>query len=202
MFHVWAWDENTDTKALKKVVETYINETTELVLLTVNNEEIVTTHSHPFYSPQKGWTDAIDLRAGDTLVLLSGEYVIVESVQHKLLETPIKVYNFQVEDYHTYYVSDSAVLVHNSCAVVSVSELTPTHALTKSKTELDELETVIRDSGVPDTIKYVIHNDTKFIVDGHHRVHLAKKMGIPTVPAEEVSLPYGSYRTIYDLYYW
>ena len=25
------------------------------------------------------------------------------------------VYNFEVEDFHTYYVSDSAILVHNKC---------------------------------------------------------------------------------------
>ena len=31
------------------------------------------------------------------------------------METPITVYNFEVEDFHTYYVSDSAVLVHNVC---------------------------------------------------------------------------------------
>ena len=30
------------------------------------------------------------------------------------MESPVKVYNFQVEDYHTYYVA-SGVLVHNRC---------------------------------------------------------------------------------------
>ena len=70
--------------------------------------------THPFYSPVKGWTDAAKLRAGDILVLVNGEYVVVEKVQHELLEAPIKVYNFQVEDYHTYYVG-VGVLVHNSC---------------------------------------------------------------------------------------
>ena len=38
-----------------------------------------------------------------------------EQIQHEILEAPIFVYNFQVEDYHTYYVTDSGVLVHNSC---------------------------------------------------------------------------------------
>ena len=47
--------------------------------------------------------------------LLNGEYVIVEQVQHELLETPVTVYNFEVEDFHTYYVTDSGVLVHNRC---------------------------------------------------------------------------------------
>lgn len=59
--------------------------------------------------------DAAHLRAGDILVLVNGEYVVVEKVQHELLESPIKVYNFHVADYHTYYVSDNGVLVHNKC---------------------------------------------------------------------------------------
>jgi hypothetical protein len=32
-----------------------------------------------------------------------------------LLEAPIAVYNFEVEDFHTYYVGDTSVLVHNLC---------------------------------------------------------------------------------------
>lgn len=39
---------------------------------------------------------------------------IIEQVQHEILERPIAVYNFEVEDYHTYYVSKQNVLVHNS----------------------------------------------------------------------------------------
>ena len=112
---VWAWDEETGEVALKEVVETYVNETDELVHVFVNGEEIVTTPGHPFYSPVKGWTDAVHLRAGDILVLVNGEYVVVEKVQHEILEAPVTVYNFQVEDYHTYYVTDTGILVHNEC---------------------------------------------------------------------------------------
>ena len=65
--------------------------------------------------PQKGWTSAVDLRAGDILVMLNGEYVVVEQVQHELLESPETTYNFEVEDYHTYYVGTTSVLVHNKC---------------------------------------------------------------------------------------
>ena len=76
---------------------------------------VTTTPTHPFYQPQKGWIDAIDLRAGDILVKSNGEYVVVEMVEHELLEAPITVYNFEVEDFHTYYVGDTSVLVHNKC---------------------------------------------------------------------------------------
>ena len=113
--YVWAWDEATGTTELKQVVETYVNETSELTHIFVNGEEIVATPTHPFYCPVKGWTDAAHLRAGDILVLVNGEYVVVEKIQHELLENPVKVYNFQVQDYHTYYVAESGVLVHNTC---------------------------------------------------------------------------------------
>jgi len=112
---VLAENPETGEIALKKVVQTFENESDELVHVFVNGEEIITTPSHPFYVPKLGWTSAIKLRAGDVLVLSNGEYVIVEKVQHEILESPVKVYNFEVEDFHTYFVGESSVLVHNTC---------------------------------------------------------------------------------------
>ena len=83
--------------------------------MTVNGETITCTNEHPFYSPVKGWMAACQLRAGDVLVMLNGEYVVVEQVQHELLESPVAVYNFEVAEFHTYYVGDTEVLVHNTC---------------------------------------------------------------------------------------
>ena len=112
---VWASDPETGETELKPVVQTFRNETTELVHVTVNGEEIVCTNEHPFYSPVKGWTAACQLRAGDILVLVNGEYVVVEQVQHELLEAPVATYNFEVQDFHTYYVGEQNILVHNLC---------------------------------------------------------------------------------------
>ncbi len=108
---------------LKEVVQLFRNETNEWVHVTVGNEEIICTPNHPFYSPVKGWTNACDLRAGNILVTVNGEYVIVEQVQHKLLETPVTVYNFEVEGFHTYYVGDTEVLVHNECGSAKKAQL-------------------------------------------------------------------------------
>ncbi len=72
--------------------------------------------------PKLGWTSAIKLRAGDILVLSNGEYVVVEAIQHEILESPVKVYNFEVEDFHTYFVGESAVLVHNQCTPNSTGD--------------------------------------------------------------------------------
>ena len=111
---VYATDPETGETQLKEVINTFVRESKNLVHITVNGEEITTTPTHPFWVPQKGWTDAIDLRAGDRLQLLNGEYVIIEQVQHELLESPVTVYNFEVEDFHTYYITESQILVHNA----------------------------------------------------------------------------------------
>ena len=58
--------------ALKEVVQTFRNETEKWVHVKVNGEEITCTPMHPFYSPVKGWTSAVDLRADEILVMLGG----------------------------------------------------------------------------------------------------------------------------------
>lgn len=115
--YVWATNVATGETVLKQVTQTFINEASELMHITVNGEEIICTNEHPFYVPIKGWTAACQLRAGDRLQLVNGDYVIVEQVQHEILEAPVTVYNFEVEDFHTYYVTDSAILVHNACGM-------------------------------------------------------------------------------------
>ena len=112
---VWATNPEMGETALEEVVQTFRNEANELVHVTVNGEEIICTPTHPFYVPVKGWTVACELRAGDRLQLVNGEYVVVEQVQHEILESPVTVYNFEVADFHTYYVGDTGVLVHNKC---------------------------------------------------------------------------------------
>ena len=115
-------DETTGEVAVKTVTETYINETDELIHIGVNGETISATPTHPFYVDKLGWTLARSLRAGDVLVLSNGELVTVEWVQHEILESPIKVYNFEVEDFHTYFVGECGVLVHNECTVPELSD--------------------------------------------------------------------------------
>ena len=39
----------------------------------------------------------------------------IKELKFEHLDSPIKVYNFEVEDWHTYFVSEQDVFVHNSC---------------------------------------------------------------------------------------
>ena len=130
-------NELTGEVAIKTVTETYVNETDELIHIGVNGETISATPTHPFYVDKLGWTLARSLRAGDVLVLSNGELVTVEWVQHEILESPIRVYNFEVENFHTYFVGENGIFVHNGCGDNSWNDYQKEHAGEgKSKSEL------------------------------------------------------------------
>jgi len=116
----YVWSENTETgeKALKQVLSVSVTETTVLVHITTKNgTEINTTENHPFYVEEKGWCAAADLEAGDYLHMQDGRTEIVLKTETEQLKEAVKVYNMEIEDWHTYYVSDREVLVHNNCNV-------------------------------------------------------------------------------------
>ena len=112
---VYSEDVYTGEKGLKKVVQTFENQTYNLVRILTNTQEVYTTDEHPFYVPSKGWVGASNLQIGDILLLESGENSIVEEVLQDYFDISVTVYNFEVEDWHTYYVTDSKILVHNAC---------------------------------------------------------------------------------------
>ena len=101
---------------LKEVLNVWIKETDEILHVeTADGETIDTTTNHPFYVEEKGWVAAGDLEVGDTLVTADGDEVEVTDLELEKLAEPITVYNLEVEDFHTYFVGEYGVLVHNSC---------------------------------------------------------------------------------------
>ena len=86
--------------------------------------------------------------------------------------------------------------------IISPYDLEPTHNQTKSRRQMDKfLKDVQKDGTIREPIKYVEYNGKKYVVDGHHRLIAAKKLGMKNIPAEKVNLPYGGYKTIDDLDY-
>ena len=113
---VWAEDPETGERALKRVVCLFRNEKYELVHVQVNSETITCTPGHPFYVHGKGWLLAKDLKVHDKLELLDGGEAFVDAISFEKLVNPVRVYNFEVEDFHTYFVGEAKILVHNMCA--------------------------------------------------------------------------------------
>ena len=108
-------DPETMQTGYKSVLETYIREVDRLIHLTVNGEEIVTTYDHPFYVKDKGFINAEQLWIGAELVDNNGNTLLVEKIYREELDNEIvTVYNFQVDEYHTYFVGERGIWVHNA----------------------------------------------------------------------------------------
>uniref|UniRef100_UPI0016266769 polymorphic toxin-type HINT domain-containing protein n=2 Tax=Chryseobacterium lathyri TaxID=395933 RepID=UPI0016266769 len=109
---VWSYNEETAQKELKKVVALSRNTSSSLVKISVNGTEITCTPEHPFYV-NGSWMEAKHLTKGMLLTTLDGKTSPIESI--KFLDEKVKVYNFEVEGNHNYYVSEKGILVHNNC---------------------------------------------------------------------------------------
>ena len=115
---VLAYDPETGEQAYKHVVNLFRNATDKWYHVHVNEQDITCTAEHPFYVADLGaFVPAKDLKADQHVLLADGSCAVIDGIHVEELSTPETTYNFEVEDYHTYYVSKDKVLVHNTCKV-------------------------------------------------------------------------------------
>lgn len=98
----------------KKVLDTYVRKTRRLIHLIIGEEEIVATEEHPFWVVGKGFVPTINLVVGDLLLDAYGNTIIIDSIYREECNQDKEVFNLNIEDYHTYFVSENCILVHNS----------------------------------------------------------------------------------------
>ncbi|MTI95550.1 MAG: hypothetical protein FH749_08685, partial [Firmicutes bacterium] len=110
---VYSYNPETGEKGLKSVVNTFVHDKDVLLNVYIGELKIETTEEHPFWVVDKGWVLAGDLEVGDQLLLHSDEIVEITELEWIQLADPVKVYNFEVKDWHTYFVSEIDVFVHN-----------------------------------------------------------------------------------------
>jgi hypothetical protein len=80
-------------------------------------ELLGTTDYHPFWSDDRhAFVRAGELRVGETLRTVTGGRTHV--VRKTLRSVPQDVFNLEVEGAHCFYVSQSGILVHNTCSPV------------------------------------------------------------------------------------
>ena len=118
---VWSCNTAEDQCVIRKVKSTSSTEINELVEIHVRGPNggettLQTTPKHPFY--KEGQTLpalARDLKEGDALWGYK-DPVIVTQVERKTLNSPVLVFNFQVEALegnNNYFVGEHLILVHN-----------------------------------------------------------------------------------------
>ncbi len=129
----------TGEVAFKKVKSTFIRQTEAIYKVSFADGTILeTTWNHPFRRQkvsQKGdqftienseWTEAKDLVPGDVTYSANGNLLVVDSVTVDHREET--VYNFEVEDFHTYFVGEAGVWVHNENYGIGQNTLQPNNS--------------------------------------------------------------------------
>jgi hypothetical protein len=96
--------------------------------------------------------------------------------------------------------SSSSPSGSSSVEQISPSEFAKTHRINTNSAKYKARKADIAQNGIREPVKYVELNGKKYVVDGHHRVRIARELGFDSVPAERVQLPYKGYKTIDDLF--
>jgi Pretoxin HINT domain len=96
----------------QKILKTWVHKVNEILLLKLTNgEEIKTTKAHRFSVEERGFVAAGSLQVGDYLHTHTGEVVQIASAAPICQDST--VYNLEVDQFHTYFVSETGVWVHN-----------------------------------------------------------------------------------------
>ncbi|WP_260405507.1 HINT domain-containing protein [Paenibacillus sp. 598K] len=114
---VLAKSDETGEVAYREVVGLFQKQDDEIYKVYIGNEVIEATAEHPFWLDGKGWTFVKDLKVVDLLVSSDGTKLAIDKIEKEPREAT--VYNFEVADFHSYFVSNLGIWVHN-CALQNV----------------------------------------------------------------------------------
>jgi hypothetical protein len=103
----------------KEVVRLFQKQTDEIYYVYIDDEVIEATGLHPFWLDGKGWTLVQDLKVRDLLVSSDGTKLEIDGIEKSPRQTT--VYNFMVADYHSYFVSNLGIWVHN-CSIITAGK--------------------------------------------------------------------------------
>ncbi len=117
---VWSRDVRTGVSEARKVVSTYhriSNHIRKLKVRTDANDvlELSTTDEHPFWvAASDRWVNAGQLAVGQRVSQFdAGSGEIISSEREDRPEG-VPVFNFEVDGFHTYFVGQAGILVHNA----------------------------------------------------------------------------------------
>lgn len=175
--HVLSCDETSMQNSLQPVTDVFCKEVYETVELTIGDDSIETTRNHPFYSPEyKGWVAAGSLAVGDRVINSEGILMTVDETSRIEYPDGVKVYNFTVDENHTYYVGDDEILVHNECTTMQSKR---NKAVKEAwKTEVENVSKgTSKYSWTPDQIKELLDTGKIKGYEGHHIVPVNELVG-------------------------
>ncbi len=112
---VYSYNETTNKVELNKVTKTFIHQDFEIYNLYSDNKIIRVTPYHRFYVLRNNnyeWVAVKDLKLTDKLFDSNKELININKIE--FMKENNTVYNFEVANNHTYFVSENNILVHNA----------------------------------------------------------------------------------------
>jgi RHS repeat-associated protein len=109
---VWSQSDKTGEIMPNSVKRVFVSIATSLVILHCGTNTLTATPSHPLWVADQGWKSVGEIQLGDRLWSRQGTSITVSGIEHK--EGQFTVYNFEVEESHTYFVGQDQVLSHNA----------------------------------------------------------------------------------------
>ncbi|EPY14892.1 hint domain-containing protein [Paenibacillus alvei] len=116
---VLAKSDETGEVAYKEVVGLFQKQADEIYYVHIGDEIIEVTGEHPFWLDGKGWTFVKDLKVGDLLVSSVSTKLAIDKIEKEPREAT--VYNFEVKDFNSYFVSNLGIWVHN-CNLAKIGD--------------------------------------------------------------------------------
>jgi hypothetical protein len=115
---VWAWNEDTGQQEPRRVTRLFRRPNCpvlEIVCTRASDhvQRITATTEHPFWVDSKGWVVARELTRGDLLKCIDADAPPMHVNHVHAKRHTADVFNFEVEDVHSYFVGGDGVLVHN-----------------------------------------------------------------------------------------
>ncbi|MEQ8675600.1 MAG: polymorphic toxin-type HINT domain-containing protein [Aggregatilineales bacterium] len=101
---VLAYNEETGEVNSYTVTAIHIHTDDKIAYLTINDELIITTPDHPFYSEDRGWLGAGELEIGEPIRTSDGSTGAVTSLE--VVTEPQDMWNLTVDEAHTFFVGD------------------------------------------------------------------------------------------------
>lgn len=113
---VLSYDEEADKLEYDTITQVTSNYTDLAIIISAGDDRIESTLSHPYLTP-RGWIPAGELHEGDRIKTQSGSFAVIDSVEGKSYEQPIKTYTLCVGENHSFLVGNNGLVVHNKCNI-------------------------------------------------------------------------------------
>jgi DNA-binding protein YbaB len=119
---VYSYNEENNVTTTQKVVSLFEDTVEEILEIETEKEIIRTTRNHPFFVNGE-FKDAEQIEIGEYLFSKNEENLQVISLNY--IPETTKIYNFEVQDDHCYFVGEEGILVLNACHIKTFFDAFP-----------------------------------------------------------------------------